>query len=201
MQRALALCEDLGIETILPAKVVIDRCQIGSGPPADFANGRLAIPPGGKNNRPRRQQLLTGGGRRFLGATHVLASFDGAVAYYHRPGGAAWADHLQPLHVFPDTYRARFVRPEGGPLSLARGSASDQGTWLHHAVSGDLADAVAWADAKVVPVAAPAAGFLAPSAIYVESATYQRTPVGALGVALCGQYALADHQIFHVTSE
>lgn len=135
------------------------------------------------------------------GATHVLASFDGAVAYYHRPGGAAWADHLQPLHVFPDTYRARFVRPEGGPLSLARGSASDQGTWLHHAVSGDLADAVAWADAKVVPVAAPAAGFLAPSAIYVESATYQRTPVGALGFALCGQYALADHQIFHVTSE
>ena len=87
------------------------------------------------------------------------------------------------------------------PLSLARGSASDQGTWLHHAASGDLADAVAWADAKVVPVAAPAAGFLAPSAIYVESATYQRTPVGALGFALCGQYALADHQIFHVTSE
>jgi hypothetical protein len=134
------------------------------------------------------------------GAAHVLAYFDGAVAYYHRPGGAAWAGHLAPLHVFADTYRARFLRPAGGPLWLVRGSASDQGVALLRG-GDDLAAAVDWVAAAAFAVPTPAPGFDAPSAIYVESPTYQRAPVGGLDFALCGQYGAADHQIFHIRAQ
>lgn len=132
------------------------------------------------------------------GAAHVLALFDAKVAYYHRPGGEAWADHLAPLHVFEDTYRARFVRPEGGPLWVARGGSAGQGVTLHRAPSADLAGAVDWAAAESFPVTAPAPGFGSPTAIYVESPTYQRAPVGGLNFALCGEYKVADALIYHV---
>ena len=135
------------------------------------------------------------------GAVHVLATFDGAAAYYHRPGGEGWAAHLQPLHVFSDTYRARFVRPEGGPLWLVRGSASGQGVRLIRAPDGDVAGAIAWADGPEYVADPPLAGFGTPAGIYVESATYQRAPVGALNFALCGQYQLGDLKILQLTQE
>lgn len=132
------------------------------------------------------------------GAAHVLAIFGGAAAYFHRPGGESWAAHLAPLHVFPDTYRARFVRPAGGPLWIVRGSAGGQGTTLHRAPTDALADAIDWAGAATYPALPPAPGFGTPIGIYVESPTYQRTPVGGLNFALCGEYQVADHQIFHL---
>lgn len=132
------------------------------------------------------------------GAAHVLAIFDAKVAYYHRPAGAAWADHLAPLYVFEDTYRARFVRPEGGPLWVVRGGNAGQGVTLHRAPGADAADAVDWAAAESSPLTAPAPGFGAPTAIYVESPTYQRAPVGGLNFALCGEYQVADALIYHV---
>ncbi len=135
------------------------------------------------------------------GAVHALATFDGAAAYYHRPGGEGWAAHLQPLHVFSDTYRARFVRPEGGPLWLVRGSASGQGSRLIRAPDGDVAGAIAWADGPEYVADPPLAGFGTPAGIYVESATYQRAPVGALNFALCGQYQLGDLKILQLTQE
>jgi hypothetical protein len=135
------------------------------------------------------------------GSIHVLASFDGAAAYYHRPAGEPWDGHLAALHVFPDTYRARFVRPDGGPLWIVRGSASDQGTTLHRAPTTDVAAAVDWPAAETFPVPAPAPGFAQPAAIYVESPTYQESPAGALNFALCGQYQQGDESIYQFTAD
>lgn len=131
------------------------------------------------------------------GAAHVLAYFDGAVAYYHRPGGASWDGHLAPLHVFPDSYRARFVRPAGERLWIVRGGSGGQGVTLHRAQATALTDAIDWAAADAFPVAAPAPGFGAPTAIYVESPTYQRTPVEGLNFAVCGEYTVSDRLIYH----
>jgi hypothetical protein len=133
------------------------------------------------------------------GALHVLATFDGTAAYYHRPAGEPWDGHLAPIHVFPDSYRARFARPGGGPLWIVRGSASDQGTTLHRAPTTDVAAAVDWPAAETFPVPAPAPGFAQPAAIYVESPTYQESPAGALNFALCGQYQQGDKLIYHFT--
>lgn len=132
------------------------------------------------------------------GAVHVLASrSDGSVAYYHRPAGATWAEHAAPLHGFPDTYRARFIRPEGGPLHLVRGSHSGAGVELLRAGEGDIAAAIDWASAEVLPVPPPAEGLGAPSGLYVESPTYQAAPVGAVNFAMCGQYQVSDGQVWH----
>ncbi|MDC0718888.1 hypothetical protein [Nannocystis bainbridge] len=129
------------------------------------------------------------------GDTHVLAYFDDVVAYYHRPAGAAWDTHTSPLHVFADTYRARFARPAGAPLWLIRGSLSGQGVELLRAPAPG--GPVAWADAEVLEVASPGPGFAAPSAIYVESPTYQQGQAGALEFAVCGQYQVGDRSIWH----
>ncbi|PCC74627.1 hypothetical protein SAMN02745121_06992 [Nannocystis exedens] len=130
------------------------------------------------------------------GDTHVLAAFDGVVAYYHRPGGASWAGHTAPLHVFPDTYRARFVRPAGDRLWLVRGSIGGQGVQLLRAPE-QRGGPVDWAAAEVVDVTSPGPGFAAPSALYVESPTYQLAPAGALEFAVCGQYQVGDRSIWH----
>lgn len=131
------------------------------------------------------------------GDTHVLALFDGAVAYYHRPAGEGWAGHTAPLHVFPDTYRARFAHPQGDRPWLIRGSASGQGVQLLHAPERAAGGPVTWADAEVLDVARAGPGFTAPSAIYVESPTYQLAPAAALEFAVCGQYQVGDRNIWH----
>ncbi|WAS90075.1 hypothetical protein [Nannocystis punicea] len=130
------------------------------------------------------------------GDTHVLATFDGAVAYYHRPAGAGWAGHTAPLHVFADTYRARFARPAGDRLWLIRGSAGGLGVQLLRAPSPDSGP-VDWAAAEVVEVPEAGPGFGAPSAIYVESPTYQAGLAGALEFAICGSYQVGDRSIWH----
>lgn len=130
------------------------------------------------------------------GDTHVLAYFDGVVAYYHRPAGASWAGHTAPLHVLPDTYRARFIRPADDRLWLVRGSASGQGVQLLRAPTR-RGGPVDWASAELVDVPSPGPGFAAPSAIYVESPTYQPAPAGALEFAVCGEYQVGDRSIWH----
>lgn len=130
-------------------------------------------------------------------ATHVVATTgDGAVRYYHRPGGAAWADHAEPLHVFPDSYRARFMRAGDGPLHLVRGSAGGSGVEVLRAATSDVALAIDWATAESFAVAPPGAGFTAPSALFVESPTYQTTPVAAVQFAMCGQYQISDGEVW-----
>jgi len=130
-------------------------------------------------------------------AVHVLATrSDASVGYYHRPGGAAWAAHGEPLHVFSDSYRARWLRAGQGPLHLLRGSAGGAGTWLWRAATPEVAGPVDWALAEQFAVPAPAEGFGAPSALFVESPTYQATPVLAIEFAMCGQYPISDGQIW-----
>ncbi|MCY0993430.1 hypothetical protein OV203_40205 [Nannocystis sp. ILAH1] len=130
------------------------------------------------------------------GDTHVLAYFDGVVAYYHRPAGASWASHTAPLHVFSDTYRARFIRPADARLWLVRGSAGGQGVQLLRSPTR-RGGPVDWAAAEIVDVPSPDPGFAAPSAIYVESPTYQPAPAGALEFAVCGAYQVGDRSIWH----
>lgn len=128
---------------------------------------------------------------------HVLATTsDGAVAYYHRPAGAPWAEHVQPLHSFPDTYRARFMRAGDGPLHVVRGSASGTGTRVLRAPTFAAGEAVDWAAADAIAVEPPGPGFAAPSGLYVESSTYQSRPVGAPQFAMCGQYQVSDGEVW-----
>ena len=130
-------------------------------------------------------------------AVHVLATrSDASVGYYHRPGGAAWAAHGEPLHVFSDSYRARWSRAGEGPLHLLRGSAGGAGVELLRAATTEVAGPVDWALAELFAVPAPAEGFGAPSALFVESPTYQATPVPAIDFAMCGQYQISDGQIW-----
>jgi hypothetical protein len=133
------------------------------------------------------------------GETHVLALFDAAVAYYHRPAGAAWPGHTAPVHVFADTYRARFAYPDDAEAWLVRGSASGQGVQLLRAPMGP--GPLAWGAAEVIEVASAGPGFAAPSAIYVESRTYQLAPAGGLQFAVCGQYQVGDRTIWHGSAE
>ncbi len=134
------------------------------------------------------------------GARHVLARTDaGAVAYYHRPGAASWADHADALYVFENTYRARFLEPELGALHVARGGASGGGITLVTADGPAGAEAIDWATASVATVPLPRGAepdFDAPSAIYVESRAYQTTPTPAVNFAFCGEYMAADNEIW-----
>jgi hypothetical protein len=135
------------------------------------------------------------------GSVHALAETDvGTLAYYVKPSADAWSTHAQPVAIIDDTFRGRFVAPPGGELALVRGSASDAGLQVRLASpTGDgFAAPVDWEAAVVVDVPPFADGFDAPSAIYVESTTYQHRPVGALHFAACGRYGIADGEIWHV---
>ena len=59
--------------------------------------------------------------------------------------------------------------------------------------------AIAWESAEAVVVEPPSPGFAPPSAIYVESASYQTTPVTELNLAYCGEYMAADNEIWWAT--
>jgi hypothetical protein len=134
---------------------------------------------------------------RASGAVHVLATVTGgAVAYYHRPAAEPWAAHAQPLHVFPDSYRARFMRAGDGPLHVVRGSAGGTGVEVLRATGDAVDGAVDWATAQEFAVPSPGEGFAAPSALYVESPTYQTAAVGAVQFAMCGQYQVSDGEVW-----
>jgi hypothetical protein len=131
------------------------------------------------------------------GDVHVLATTSaGGVAYYHRPAGAPWAAHVQPLHVFADTYRARFMRAADGPLHVVRGSGGGGGVSVLRGPATAPGEAVDWAAAQTIAVTSPGAGFAAPSGLYVESPAYQSRPVGALQFAMCGQYEVSDGEVW-----
>ncbi|MBK7827547.1 hypothetical protein [Nannocystis sp.] len=139
---------------------------------------------------------------RDSGAVHVVATTQtGGLRYYHRPPGAAWAGHALPLHSFADGYRARFVRPAGEPLHLVVGSASGSGVTVLRAPDVGVDAAIDWGAAVSFAMPEPGPGFAAPSALYVESRSYQERPVGGLGFAICGAYQVSDEQIWEVTLE
>jgi hypothetical protein len=97
------------------------------------------------------------------------------------------------------TYRARLLRAPGGPLMIARGDAGIGSVLLLEAPTGDASLAVDWAAATSIPVPSPGPGFAPPSAIYVESEAYQTSPVKAVNLGFCGEYKVADHEIWGAT--
>ncbi len=138
------------------------------------------------------------------GATHVLARDDkGALRYYFKPPGQAWAGYAEPLLTLPGTFRGRFLRPEGGDLMIARGDAMAGSVELLRVAGADPSQAVQWDAAESLVFPSPGDGFAPPSAIYVESGAYQTTPVGGINLGFCGVYKLADNEIWwaHASSE
>lgn len=136
------------------------------------------------------------------GAVHVIATTQtGGLRYYHRPGGAGWVEHTLPDHSFPDGYRARFIRPAGAGLHLVIGSSSGAGVTLLRAPDDAVDAAVDWAAAESFVVPEPGPGFSAPSALFVESGTYQERAVDGLHVAICGAYKISDGEIWELTLE
>ncbi|MGB1276033.1 MAG: hypothetical protein ACPG77_09810, partial [Nannocystaceae bacterium] len=133
------------------------------------------------------------------GSQHVVARDDqGGTRYYFKPSDAMWEQHSLPLHTFPTTFRARFLRAEGGDLWLARGDTNG-GLEMLRVPEADPKLAIAWESAEAVVVEPPSPGFAPPSAIYVESASYQTTPVTELNLAYCGEYMAADNEIWWAT--
>ena len=65
---AVGVFEDGGIESLFIAEMVIDRGEVGPGPPADFPDGGLAETAGGEDLAGGVQEALaglrSGGGRR-----------------------------------------------------------------------------------------------------------------------------------------
>jgi len=136
------------------------------------------------------------------GAVHVVATTQtGGLRYYQRPPGAAWVEHALPKHSFADGYRARFMRPAGGRLHLVLGSSSGAGVTVLRAPDDGVDAAVDWASGESFAVPEPGPGFAAPSALYVESRTYQERPVAGLGFAMCGAYQVSDGEIWELRPE
>ena len=77
-----------------------------------------------------------------------------------------------------------------------RGSAGGSGVEVMRAATSDVALAIDWATAESFAVAPPGAGFTAPSALFVESPTYQTAPVVAVQFAMCGQYQISDGEVW-----
>ncbi len=126
---------------------------------------------------------------------HGLARVDGVMHYYFVPGGEAWGNHLQPVQSLDGITRARWVHAPGGPLAMA---ASGGGIEIRWAQSGAAID---WTAASVAPVDIPSDGFESPSAIYAMGPEYQNAEVTGLHFAVCGQYDVSDHEIWHVDVE
>ena len=134
------------------------------------------------------------------GAVHVVASTQtGGLRYYQRPPGATWAEHALPDHSFADGYRARFLRPAGGRLHLVIGSNSGAGVTVLRAPDEAVDVAIDWAAADSFAAPEPGPGFAAPSALFVESRTYQERPVAGLHFASCGAYQVSDGEIWELT--
>lgn len=129
------------------------------------------------------------------GDAHALARVDGVMHYYFVPSGASWGDHLQPVQTLDGVVRARWLFAPGGPLVMV---ASGGGINLRWADPGPAID---WNTAARTPVEIPADGFESPSAIYAMGPEYQTAAVEGLHFAVCGQFDLADHEIWHVQVE
>jgi hypothetical protein len=136
------------------------------------------------------------------GAVHVVATTQtGGLRYYHRPPGAAWAEHTLPDFSFADGYRARFVRPAGQRLHLVLGSNSGAGVSVLRAPDDVVDAAIDWGAGDSFAMPEPGPGFAAPSALFTQSRTYQERPVDGLRFAICGAYQVSDEQIWEVTLE
>jgi hypothetical protein len=133
-------------------------------------------------------------------AVHVVATTgDGAVRYYHRPGGAAWADHTCSRYMSFRTATARASCGAGdGPLHLVRGSAE----WVRDRGAAGRDErgrrGGRLGGGRVTSLSCRRSeGFAAPSALFVESPTYQDRAGGRpCNFAMCGQYQVSDGEVW-----
>ena len=127
------------------------------------------------------------------GDAHGLGRVDGETHYYFLPAGASWADHLQPAQTLEGVVRARFAHVEGGPLvMLETGGGAIRVRWAEPGAQID------WTAAQTLDVTIPAEGFESPTALYAAGDEYQSAPVTGIHFAVCGQYQVADDQIWHI---
>lgn len=130
------------------------------------------------------------------GDTHAFARVDQATHYYVRPAGQSWADHAEPVDVLESVSRARFSTANGGPLMvLTSGGEGLVLRWAEPSVDID------WNAAPSAEVIVPSEGFEAPSALYTAGPEYQTAAVDSLHFAVCGQYQVADHEVWYVHVE
>ncbi len=130
------------------------------------------------------------------GDTHAFARVDHATHYYVRPAGESWADHAEPVDVLESVLQARFSTANDGHLMvLTSGGEGLVLRWAEPSVDID------WNAAPSVEVIVPTEGFAAPSALYTAGAEYQTAPVDSHDFAVCGQYEVADHEVWYVRVE
>lgn len=163
--------------------------EVSLGEPADFVTLGPAV---------RRGETVRSAGDVWVdpdsGDTHALARVDQQTLYFVRPAGASWAQHAEPVDVLDSVSRARFLTVSGSPL-MALTSGGD-GLRLRWA---DPTDAIDWNEAPSVEVIVPTEGFEAPSALYTAGPEYQTAAAQTLHFALCGQYPVADHEVWYVS--
>jgi len=126
------------------------------------------------------------------GDAHGLGRVDGVMHYYFVPAGEAWAEHLQPVQSLDGVVRARFARAGDGPLVML---ASGGGMHLRWAPPGGAVD---WDAADTLDVMIPVEGFDSPTALYAAGDEYQSEAMSGIHFAVCGQFQVADDQIWHV---
>lgn len=126
------------------------------------------------------------------GDTHGLGRVDGVMHYYFLPADEAWTDHLQPVQSLDGVVRARFAHAAEGPLVML---ASGSGVHLRWAEPGAAID---WDAAETLHVAIPVDGFDSPTALYAAGDEYQSAAVDGIHFAVCGEFQIADDQIWHI---
>lgn len=132
------------------------------------------------------------------GAAHVIAeTHQGSLACYYKPAGEDWSQVKAPYCNLPGVFRARFL-DSGDTLWLVTGGATNEGVALRRVPKRTINGPIDWP--RIAPILVPSStpGLEAPSAIYVESANYQTTPVLGVNLAVVGKYPDFDNEIWHV---
>jgi hypothetical protein len=132
------------------------------------------------------------------GNTHVIAETQkGTLAYYFKLAGKSWTDCDAPLCVLTNVHRARFSETAKG-LCLITGSANGGELLVRKVSNARLSGEIDWSKIHPTAIAVPDRSFAEPSAIYVESRSYQTAPVKGDGFAIVGHYPETDSQIWFV---
>jgi hypothetical protein len=130
------------------------------------------------------------------GTTHVIAETQhGTLAYYCRAVGKTWLECDKPICILTNVHRARFVEC-GRNIYLICGSANGIGLSIRRSKASN--GPIDWARIAPLNLGIIEQDFRAPSAVYVESRSYQTAPVKKPNVAVVGHYPEADSKILHV---
>lgn len=132
------------------------------------------------------------------GAAHVIAeTHHGSLACYYKPAGKDGSPVKAPYCNLPGVFRARFL-DSGDTLWLVTGGATNEGVLLRGVPKRTINGPIDWPRIAPIHLPSSAPGLEAPSAICVESANYQTTPVRGINLAVVGKYPEFDNEIWHI---